>query len=49
MKNYTSESVKKIVSKLKDKPLMHYIKRGIIDNFWIHYIDNAIEYIPIFK
>ena len=32
-----------------DKPLMHYIKRGNMSNFLIHYIDdNAIEYIPNF-
>ena len=32
----------------QDKPLMHYIKRGNMDNFLIHYIDNATEYIPLF-
>ena len=33
----------------QDKPLMHYIKRGNMSDFLIHYIDNyATEYIPIF-
>ena len=31
-----------------DKPLMHYIKRGNMCDFLIHYIDNATEYIPDF-
>ena len=32
-----------------DKPLMHYIKRGNMSDFLIHFIDiNATEYIPIF-
>ena len=32
----------------KDKPLIHIIKRGSMDNFLIHYINKAIEYTPTF-
>ena len=33
----------------QDKPLMHYIKRGNMSDFLIHFIDiYATEYIPIF-
>ena len=31
-----------------DKPLIHIIKRGSMDNFLIHYINKAIEYTPTF-
>ena len=31
-----------------DKPLIHIIKRGIMENFLIHFIDNSTEYIPNF-